>query len=137
MHAFAGDSFCNRCSVVANVLLPALWHWISDKLSYLEKLRNLIRQKQQLDATLEEKSTAAHNQAITHTALRAARKFQKASPRFTRRREIASTAVPITLDVPVGPNSSPEVGSAKIEHELHAMWAMIEGLNLCAPYFWR
>jgi hypothetical protein len=62
------------------------------------------------------------------------RKFQKASPRFTRRREIAFTAVPDTLGVPVGLNPTPEVGSAKIEHELHAMWAMIEGLQtrVCA-----
>jgi hypothetical protein len=58
---------------------------------------------------LEEKSTAAQSQAIAHTALRAVRKFQKASPRFTRRREIASTTVPNTLDVPVDLNPKPEV----------------------------
>ncbi len=97
------------CSPFVHVLLNALRTWFSDKLSFLEKLRDLIRQKQRLDAMLEEKSTAAQSQAIAHTALRAVRKFQKASPRFTRRREIASTTVPNTLDVPMDLNPQAEV----------------------------
>ena len=102
--AAVAGGWCNRCSPFLHVLLNALRTWFSDKLSYLEKLRDLIRQKQRLDATLEEKSTAARSQAIADTALRAVRKFQKASPRFTRRREIAST-----LDVPMDLNPKSEV----------------------------
>ena len=85
---------------------------LSVKLSQLEHLRDLMRHKQKLTATLQEKSKAAQSQAVANATLKAVMKFRKAVPGVApiRRPQSHAAAVRDNLtDVPVDAPTSEAV----------------------------